>query len=439
MQESALKKLTSKNLLKKNIILNFIAQGLPLIVAVFTIPFIIKGLGVDRFSILTLIWIVLGYSSLFDFGLSRALTQLISKKIAKNEENEIPDLIRTTLLIVLILGILASILLCLLIPFIVFDILKIPPKFTQESLQSLYLLALTLPLMLLIVNIRGVLEAYQKFFAITMLRLPIIFFNYIGPLFVLPFTNNLVHVVLLLVVGRVITFFLNVYVCLKSVDGLSSSLNINKKFIRPLFSFGGWITVSNVVGPISSYMDRFFLANIVSAIVVAYYTTPFDVITRLSIVPLSIIGVMFPAFSTEYHKDVNKTSKMYFKTVKLTAILLFIPVVLIILLSRFGLTIWLGTEFAEKSYIITQILALGVFIEGINQCAIGLIQGTGKADITGKIILIVLPFYLIVLYFCVSTYGLTGAAIAWCFRASLDFIFLNYFAFKLLKPDKNLL
>ncbi len=50
------------SLLARNTLLNLIGQGLPLIVAVVTIPFIIQGLGIERFGLLSLAWVVLDFT-----------------------------------------------------------------------------------------------------------------------------------------------------------------------------------------------------------------------------------------------------------------------------------------------------------------------------------------------------------------------------------------
>jgi len=63
-------------LLAKNTVFNFIGQTIPALVAIVTIPYIIHGLGVERFGILSLVWVVLGYFNLFDLGLGRAVISL---------------------------------------------------------------------------------------------------------------------------------------------------------------------------------------------------------------------------------------------------------------------------------------------------------------------------------------------------------------------------
>ena len=52
-------------------------QGMPLLAVWFAIPLLIQGLGTDRFGVWTLAWMVMGYFSLFDLGLGRALTQAV--------------------------------------------------------------------------------------------------------------------------------------------------------------------------------------------------------------------------------------------------------------------------------------------------------------------------------------------------------------------------
>ncbi len=66
-------------LLAKNTLFNLTGNILPMIVAVLTIPIIIEAIGIDRFGILTLAWMVIGYFSLFDMGQNSLLTDIVEK------------------------------------------------------------------------------------------------------------------------------------------------------------------------------------------------------------------------------------------------------------------------------------------------------------------------------------------------------------------------
>src|ERR1700676_2720642 len=101
--------LTRGHLLARNTIWNLLGSGAPLIVAVFCILVLIKVLGTDRFGVLTLVWAVIGYASLFDLGLSRALTQIVAKQLGAGEGHEIPALVWTSLLLMLLVGFIGTV------------------------------------------------------------------------------------------------------------------------------------------------------------------------------------------------------------------------------------------------------------------------------------------------------------------------------------------
>ena len=65
--------------LARNAVWNLLSLVAPMLVALGAIPSLIRTLGADRFGILTLAWMLIGYSSLFDLGLGRALTKLVSE------------------------------------------------------------------------------------------------------------------------------------------------------------------------------------------------------------------------------------------------------------------------------------------------------------------------------------------------------------------------
>src|SRR5260370_24492390 len=77
--------LTGGSRLARNSAFNFIGQGIPFLAAFFAIPLLIRGLGTERFGVLTLAWMVICYFSLFDLGLARALTQMVAEKLSEGD------------------------------------------------------------------------------------------------------------------------------------------------------------------------------------------------------------------------------------------------------------------------------------------------------------------------------------------------------------------
>src|SRR5918998_1230956 len=116
MSEPAPSNLTSGRLLARNTIFNFAGQAAPLLVALVAIPLLIEGLGTDRFGVLTLAWIVIGYFSLFDLGLGRAMTQLVAERLGRGCERGIPPVVWTALSLMLLLGLVGTVVVSLLSP-----------------------------------------------------------------------------------------------------------------------------------------------------------------------------------------------------------------------------------------------------------------------------------------------------------------------------------
>ena len=434
MSEVVLDKLTSAGLLKKNVLLNFITQALPIGIALFAIPLMIEGFGTDRFGILTLVWTIIGYSSVFDLGLGRALKLFVSKQLGTGDTKDLNTIIWTSLLIISFLGILVAVIVCVMTPVIV-GLINAPDEYVPETTRSIYLLGISIPFLMGIISMKGILEAYQKFALISMMRLPVVVFNYLVPLAVIPFTKDLSCTVALLVLGRILTFVIHLAACSFILKDFFREINFKKNYIKPLLSFGGWITVSNIIIPLMSTLDRFFISALLSASVVAFYTTPQSVVLNLGVIPVAIIGVMFPAFSVEYRRNRQRAKYLYHQSIKYMSLLLFFPILVIVIYAKPLLAFWISEEFAGKSYLIAQILAIGMFFYSLNGNSGALIQSTGRSDVTAKIHLFELPIYLAMLVFFIKTFGLLGATFAWLFRVIIDSILLHYWAHKFLKEE----
>lgn len=420
--------LTAGSVLTRNSTINMAGHAIPLLAGLVSIPIIIGELGVERFGVLTLTWIVIGYFGIFDLGLGRALTKLAADRLGDHRETDIPEVAWTALLLMTGLGVIAALIIFLISPWLVTTILNLRGSLQQETLYSFYLLAGSIPLVISTTGLIGLLQAYQKFGRINSIRIPMGVFSFLSPLLVFPFTNSLVAIVGVLVIGRIIAWIIYFNVNIKTIPGLLEKTRINRAMIKPLLGFGGWMTVSNIVGPLLLYADRFLIASLLSAAAVAYYTTPYEVVTKLIIIPASVVGVLFPAFSTAFAGNGARAIFLYKQSVKYVSAIM-IPVALaIIVFSKPGLTLWLGQEFAEHSYRVAQILTAGCLINGYGLISQSLVQASGRPDLTAKLHLMELPAYAAYLWFLTTSYGITGAATAWFIRVTISALILAILA-----------
>lgn len=426
--DSSLKQRISNKLLAKNTLYNLIGQGLPIIIAIFTIPILISELGTEKFGILTIAWMVIGYFSLFDFGIGRALIHLISEKLGSNEKQQIPGIIWTASILLIFFGFMSTILIYLITPWLVNDFLKITPQYIHESLVSFYILSFSIPIVISATAFRGILEAYQRFDLVNIVRIPMGIITYLGPLVVLPFSNSLIYVTLILVIARFLLWGLNLIMCIKLEPETYKKIKFEKRFVKPLLNYGGWMTVSNIVSPIMSNMDRFLIGYLLTVSVVAFYTTPYEIVSKFAIIPMALVSVLFPAFSMYYKQNQNKLWDLYKKGLIWTFLIMYPIVLITVSLSKEGISLWIDPDFARKSALILQILAIGMLVNSLAYTPYSLIQGCGRPDITAKLHIVELIVYIAIMIPLTQNMGIVGAALAWTIRVVLDGVVLLLFS-----------
>ena len=416
----------SGSVIAKNTMLNMVGQMVPMAVGLVTIPCMIRQLGTDRFAVITIAWMLIGYFSLFDMGLGRALTQLVAEKIGKNEHGDIPGIFWTSMSLMLMFSVVGAVCLALFAPYLVHDVLKVPALLQSETISTLRIMAISIPFVILTAACFGILTAYHRFDIINTIRIPMGSFTFAAPLIILPFSNNLVHIVGLLSCGRLFFFVVHLYYCLKIVPDLRTGIVIDRSIVNPLFRFGGWMSVSNILGPLMVYFDRFLIGSIISITAVAYYTTPYEFITKLWIIPAALMNVLFSAFASIYAENPSYAVTIFHRAVKYLLLSIYPIVFVIVVLAHWGFSIWLGGAFADNSYRVLQWLAIGVFINCLAQVPFSFLQGVGRPDVVAKLHVLELVFYIPSLWLLVKLYGITGAAVAWSARVSVDTTLLFY-------------
>jgi O-antigen/teichoic acid export membrane protein len=424
------------NMIARNVGWNLFGTGAPVLVAVVTIPILARELGTDRFGVLNLAWMLIGYFTLFDLGLGRALTRVVADRLGAGRQDEIPVLFWTSLLLMLGLGLLGSVAGAGASAWLVSSALKVPVELRQETFRAFLLLAVSLPVTITTIGLQGTLQAYQRFRVASILRVVMGLFTFLAPVGMLPFSHSLMAIVGALLAGRVVAWLAHLLVCLRVIPALRSDILVRRSVVGPLLRVGGWMTVSNVISPLMVTFDRFLLGSLVSISAVTYYATPFDVVTKLFIIPAALSGVLFPAFASSFAEDSSKARRIYDRSVKYTAVVMFPIVLVVVAFAREGLQIWLGAAFADQGTKVLQWLAIGVFLNSVAHVPFAFIQGAGRPDLTAKFHLAELPVYLLAIWWLVGHFGLVGAAVAWTMRVGVDMLLL-FRATDCLVPEKT--
>lgn len=419
-------------LLARNTGLNLLGQGIPLLVAIVATPFIVRGLGSERYGIFSMALVVLGYFGLFDLGLGRATTRFVATALSSNERSDVPAIAWSAITVQAGLGMVAAGLLVVIAPIAVTRILNIQPSFVPEARRTLYVLAFSIPAVLIAGSLRGVLEAAQRFDLVNAVAAPLSAANFLLPLGGVLLRWDLPAIVATLLISRVAGAALFYASCLRVFPDLKRAPRFRVATARELLGFGGWVTVSSIISPILVYLDRIMVGVLFTMTAVAYYSAPYEMVTRVLIIPISLVSTLFPAFSRIHgEEEIGRLHQLVGNSVKYLLGALAPAVVILLAFPRDILAWWLGADFATNSSGALQILSVGVLANSIALVPFALIQGSGRPDVTAKLHLVEVPIQFGVAWGFVNAWGIAGAALAWTTRTTLDAVLLFVAAFRL--------
>lgn len=405
----------------RNVAWSLAGLGLPLLVGAAALPFLVARIGVEAVGILTLVWALIGYFSLFDFGLGRALTQQISASLNSDRVRHVPSLAKSGLLFTLVTGVLGGVLLAALSGPMGHRWLGISPALQDSAALSLCIAALGIPLTTVTTGLRGILEAYGAFRAANLLRLVLGVANFGLPaLCAVWFGPSLVWMIASLVVARLVVLIGHWLAVNRLLAAGWQRTPFSRAQLATLFSFGAWMTVSNIVGPLMVTADRFIISALLGAQVVAYYTVPSEMLMRMLILPTALTTVLFPQLAALLVSNRVAATKLYRQCLGWMALAMTPLCLATALLSHWGLSIWLGPAFADQSWLIVVILAAGIWLNSIAFVPFAAVQASGQVQRIAKIHVLELLFYIPVLIYAIQAFGLIGAAVAWVLRVGVD-------------------
>ena len=412
--------------LARNILWNAVGIVLPLAVGVLVVPAIVKGLGTERFGFLSIVWMMIGYFSIFDFGLGRALTKLAADRLGAGRESEVAPLAATSFILVLGTGVALGVALALAAGWVAQRTMGASPELVPEATTAILWLAASLPCVLLATVLAGLLEAYQRFVLLSAVRLPMGILVLAAPLAVLPWTRSLAVLTAMVGALRLANALALGWAAIRVVPALRQEiLHFRREWVRPLLTFGGWLTISNLISPLMLYFDRFVIAAVLGSAAIAYYTVPYDVLNRLLFIPQAIQGVLFPNFAMLRIQGSPRVVSIFSRG-SLATLALMAPALFAVMVFAYpGLNLWVGESFAHNSTLVAKTLMVGVLINAMARTPFVFVQGVGYAKWTAVLHMLELPIYATALWLLLhGNLGIEGAAIAWSGRMIVDTVAL---------------
>jgi len=407
----------------RNSALNMAGSVIPALVALPAIGYLARTLGAERFGLLTLAWALVGYATLFDLGLSRAVSQYVAKHLQSVDKSR--TALGTAVGAVTASGSFVAVILYCSSALLTDHVFNVSVLHRQDAIVGIGLLGLTVPFLLSTLIIHGFFEGRELFVESNLQKTIAGTLIFLMPVLCVKYTATFSSAVVGLFVARLVSLFVAMFRC-NTIEPLRN-WRFSKETLRDLVNYGGGIAITNTISPIMGYLDRFFLSSIQGAQIVGYYSGAAELVSRLAVVPVSISRALFPKLVVATG---NRSAVVALKNNarKYTAISCLPPAIIIFVFAEQLLTLWLGADMSQHASPLLRILIVGFAFNAFAQVPFSAIQARGDSYLTAKIQLFEVIPYVVMLFYLGRAYGGIGVAIAWTTRIAADLVIMEYYS-----------
>lgn len=374
----------------QNVLWGWFGVAVNLAIGILLMPIIIRKLGVEQYGVWVLVFSVIDYIRVLDFGFRAAVVNACARFREREDWAGINSVLLTSLLYFVSIGV-ACTLLAMLAHGPLLDALDLSGPVRAEASTLMVLVAVAVSLRLVTSPLTAVLEALVRFDLVNRAYISALLFRSVGALVVLYLGYGLVEMAWLVLLAQIGE---GIYVASKAKQ-LLPRLEVSPRFLSrktwaALFNYGKYSAIIAGANLVSINAPATVLGYFRSAVEVGFFALPFRLL-MYSAEGLARVADVTSAVTARL--DERGERDRVWNLAVLTnrhCFALFMPVALF--LTIYGtplLTLWVTAEVAQNSAVLLPILVLG-FLFGIsgqyNAGAILIGQGRHAAYAFGALV-----------------------------------------------------
>lgn len=400
--------------IQRNVIFTGIGYVLPLLASLLTIPLMLRHFGTDVYGLYIICISLIGFMNFIDLGVGQAIVKYVAEYEVTGERDKVKPVLDIGLLSYIVLGLLTVGLLYGFAPALsafIYD-----NNLQNREMAQAALRITSLALLLSYVNqfFLNVCRAYHRF------DIPALIHNSAN-------IGGIVLASILLVMGYSLREVLWGYVLVQSIalicgfwfsrqvlpEGLRFGLSFDAGIFAAMISFSVYTFIGNSVIALTSRADKLLIGGVIGTEAVTYYQIPFTIAQMLNGIVNTLVHIMFPRFSELASLGSGQELLRLYKNA--THVVFFISAFIAVMLVTTGesfLSLWISPEFAAKTVITLQLIAVFSFFNSNLVVAYWAAQGAGEAKLTALVIVLSAVAYGFGIFYLGERYSYNGVAVA---------------------------
>lgn len=416
-------------MISRNSLWSIAGGGIPATAALIFTPYLISNLGLDLFAVASLILSVAIFFYVYDLGMSRTLTYLISQRSA-DDEHANAELIGSAFYSVICFGGFISICLYLVTPYFVEHWLVIDATMLGDTIKAFQVSIIGVVPGLLSNLFKGVLEGKSKFKEANICKIFSGASVFIAPMIVVAFVNSsLLYISLSIVITRYFALLLYAFFAITLSNFLR--FKFKREHLASIWGYGFWAAISGFISTAFVYGDRFYVAGFLTSEDLSIYIASQDILIRYLLIPWSMAIVLMPIFSSNFMIK-NDILELYYRQQKRVGVISFVILLIVMLCGIWFTQLFDYLGIPQNAMYIVAIQTVGIFFCSLSQLPLIYLYGKGVPKLITCIFVIELVAYVVIAPWVFSYFGVIGACVVWSSRLIIEYFLLKYYAERML-------
>lgn len=404
-------------MLLRNSLWNLSGSAVPALVALATVPFLIGGLGLEGFGIVTLISSVVGYFGVLDINLSAGSIRYLAHYHAQNDRQRFSETFWFGFIFYTALGLTGCVLLFAFAPSLLALFFK-----SSETPSSLTLQALQLA------GLGFLLSQWQNYLMIVPQALQ----RYDRAAQGEAFFGVLVNIVSagVAVAGGGIASVIGARIAVSALHGLwlvwlISRLGLTlvpawprRSVASDLTRFSAYAYLSRLASLLHQHADKLIIGALAGPVALTFYAVPSQLASRILGLTSRLSSVIYPRVSAlSALGESTQLRRMYLDVTRLLSYINLAVLGIIALTGEEFLRRWVGPEFVASSYPVLLLVTLGLLVDSLTHIPSMVNDGLGHPRVTGGFALMRGLLGVPLVFMGTQTGGILGAAVGHLFAS----------------------
>jgi O-antigen/teichoic acid export membrane protein len=396
--------------LASNALSNLLGALIPALVALGTVPLVVRGLGDAGYGVYSLVTAIVGYFAVIDINVTAGSVKFIAGFSARKDSARIHQTICFGIMVYALLGALGAFGLVVGAHFLVTKVFSVPPALAAEAVATLRLAALGFFIGQLQNYLQSVPQSLMRFDISSRLEM---LFGVVVPLLtvlVLMRGYGLFEVILLRVAAGAVHCLILWRSIVRLLPGLAWRWP-GSAIRRDLLGFSAWSFLSRFAALSYAYADKLIIGALAGVTALAWFAVASTLANRMLGLTYRLSGVFFPAASAlSASGELARLDRLYLKATRYVVFLNAAILVLVAVFSHQILLYWMNPEYARNGALVLAVMAASQFVDSLTSLPSLVNDGMGHPRVSGMFALVRAGAGLAIVVLGVAGWGINGAA-----------------------------